>query len=714
MDPVRRPGQLSPARALGGAFGRWLVVVAIVVLPHGAAFGGDKDADALAVMAQAMDDFMGGKFAIGLGRLDETLRMCAGSRCEPSVRAQLLVARGILVGGGRKDLTEARRSFEKALREDAAVEIDPQWMTKPLEKAFAEAQKAVAKSSAPQAKKRVLSREQTAAVSTAQGQLNQKDWSGCMQTLIAVMASDEFAAGKLALAKCEEAGGLLLEATADALSASKLAEAEGSPDALASAKALGDKLTTDTPTIAIAIPSGWSEVEAKIDGVPIASEQLKKPIVHNPGKATVEVLAKRGRFPVTFKSTEVVDRGEQVTVNVEAAGAGGNDSVVIQCIMSAKTPSDVNRCIETGGKGRGFTFRSGLEFATYDDSFHTNVSSPALFVSGENPTAGWQVGGSFLVDVVSTASPDIIASATRRYDEVRYAGTLSGDYKIGPAKVGVDGGLSVEPDYVARSIGTQIGADLMGKTLSPLLRYTLSKDTLGRSGTPFDVFSRDLTRHSIDAGLSVVVNAATVAVAGATLELDEGDSSKPYRHVPMFGSDVAARIPLGATASLVNAVRLDLAPLERLPDSRRRGAILGRIAHRFERTTIRADQRFYNDNWGQKASTTDARIYVDMSDAWRLGMHGRFNAQGPVSFWKRAYVAEPSAQGYRIPDYRTVDRELGPLIGVTFGVGARWAFATSMAVGLEVEGVYTEFLDHIYDRDRFGLFTASTFELEID
>ncbi len=676
---------------------------------------GEKDADAAIAIAESMNELMEGKFDEGLGRLDEMLKACKGTACEPNIRAQLHLAVGILWGSGRKDYAQARTSFERALREDPAATLDRQWATKDVEKAFAEAKEAVKSGAArPDATRPKPGPEQLAAVVTAKAALAQKDWSECMQTLIAVMAStSEFAAGKLGLAECESTGGLLLEAAADAALAKKYADEESDPELAQKAAALLEKIKADTPTITLVVPKAMSDVEVKIDGVVVPKDKLDKPIPHNPGKAIIEVKGKRGRFPATFKTTEVFDRGEQITVNAEGDG-GGNNSAVIQCILSAKTPADVNLCIETGGKGRGFTFKSGLEIATYKDDDETGVVSPSLYLSGENPTAGWQVGGSVLVDVVTTASADIVASASRRIDETRYAGTLAGDYKIGLAKIGLAGGLSVEPDYVARSIGGSVGADLAGKMVTPSLAYTLSKDTLGRSETPFDVFSEDLTRHSIDAGVSIVVDASTIAVAAATLELDYGDASKPYRHVPMFSQAVAPNVPRGATADLVNATRLDPAPLEQLPDGRQRFAFLVRGAKRFESSTIRADERVYFDSWGQKASTTDARFFYDVTERLRLGTHLRFNIQGPVDFWQRAYAATLTSVGYEIPQYRTTDRELGPLFALTLGGGLRYGLTDAFSAGLEVEGVYTQFLDHIYVYDRLGLFTATTLELEID
>ncbi|UQA57996.1 DUF3570 domain-containing protein [Polyangium aurulentum] len=683
------------------------------LLDPGSALAGDKDADALVAVAEAFNEFVEGKNDAALVRLNAAVKDCKGKACEPSVRAQVHMAIGIIQASGKKKPAEAKAAFERALKEDPAAALDKQWATKEVEKAYADARAALKLEPAAPGRP-PPTKQQMAAVTAAQAQLAQKDWSGCMGGLIAEMAAAEFAAGKLQLARCEDAGGLLLEATADAQAAAKYAEEEGNQALVGEAQALLEKLQADTPTITLAIPGSWSDVEVKIDGVAIPKDKIKQPIPHNPGKATIEAKGKRGKFPAQFKSTEAFDRGEQITVSLDQGGAGQNNSAVFQCMMAAKTPADMNLCIETGGKGRGFTLRAGLENAFYTDSLETTVYSPALFVSGENPTAGWQVGGSFLIDVVSTASPDIVATASRRWNEVRYAGSLAGDYKIGVAKVGVNGAVSVEPDYVARGVGMAVSADLKNKMVTPTLAYNFSFDILGRAGTPFDVFRQDIYRHTIDAAVSLVIDPSTIAVFGGTVEIGTGDTSKPYRHIPMFTPLIADRVPRGATPQVVSSYRLPVAPLEQLPTERTRFALVARGARRFERATVRADERIYIDTWGQKASTTDARFFFDLTEKLRLGTHARFNIQGPVDFWRRAYVAEQTPTGWKLPQYRSSDRELGPLFGVTFGGGARYALASVLAAQIQVEGMYTQFLDHIYVWNRFGVLSTATLELEVD
>ncbi len=706
---MRRTRQLIRALALP----TFAIALSIVVEP-GHAIAGDKDADGLVAVAESLNEFVEGNVDKALSRLDAALKTCKGKACEPSVRAQIHVTIGIIQGAGKKKLPDAKKSFEAALKEDPTVTLDKQWSTKELEKAWADARQAQkiepAKPTRPPATK-----PQMAAVTAAQAALTQsKDWSGCMQTLIAEMAtSSEFAAGKLMLAKCEDAGGLLLEAAADAQIAQKFAEEEGNASVGGEAKELLEKLQIDTPTIMLVIPSAWSEVEIKVDGIVVPADKFKLPIQHNPGKATIEAKGKRGKFPASYKTTEAFDRGEQISVNVDQGGAG-NNSAVFQCMQAARTPSDMQRCIDTGGKGRGFTLKAGLETMFYTDSFQTTVVSPAAFISGENPTAGWSVGGSFLVDVVSTASPDIVATASRRWNERRYGGTLSGDYKIGLTKIGLNGAVSVEPDYLARSVGIAASTDLKSKMVTPTLAYNFSFDALTRSGTPDTVFRQDIYRHNIDAGVSLVIDPTMIVVLGGSAELGFGDTSKPYRHIPMFASNVASSVPRGATPQAVSGGRLPIAPLEQLPVDRFRFALMGRVAKRYEKVTIRGDERIYTDTWGQKASTTDGRLFYDVNDDLRLNSHLRFNIQTAVDFWQRAYVASPTATGWSVPSLRSSDRELGPLFGLTAGGGVRYALARVLAANLQVEGLYNTYLDHIYVWNRFGLLTAVTLELEVD
>src|SRR5262245_27253799 len=74
------------------------------------------------------------------------------------------------------------------------------------------------------------------------------------------------------------------------------------------------------------------------------------------------------------------------------------------------------------------TTKASAEVGAYADSVAVEVLTPTVAGSVESPTAGWRVDGHYLVDVVTAASPDIVATASRRWTEVRQAGHIGGRY----------------------------------------------------------------------------------------------------------------------------------------------------------------------------------------------------------------------------------------------------------------------------------------------
>lgn len=676
----------------------------------------NQDADAMVAVAEALDQMGAGKTDEAIAKLTARFEACGS--CEASTRALVLTTLGILYGTGKSDLDRARAIFEVAVREDPAVELDRQFAGKDVGRVFVEAQREAKKT--PQgpgkgATRLPPSKAQRDAAAEAKKQLAAGNWSDCMGTLIGAMgdSSAEFAEGKLTLARCEEAGGLLIEASRDVTRALELGKAEADPGVEGPAKELADKLENDTPRIVVLVPASVDGAVITIDGETFDKEAAKKGIPRNPGKATIEVVGKKAGYPFSYKNTESVDRGEKITVDVSQS-AGSQNSAVQQCLANAKTADEVALCLETGGKGRGLTFRGGLEVTSYNDTHEVDVLSPAIKIGFENPTQGWLVGGTALVDVVSAASPDIVSTASRRFDQARFAGTIGGDVKIGAVRLGASGGLSYENDYVGRSLGAIFSADVLDKRLTPALAYTFGFDTINMADTEPDVFENELMTHTVDASVSAVLSTTTVLIGGGTFVAELGDQSKPYRHIPMFPAGLVSSVPRGATEDAVSEVRLPLAPGERLPDERFRGAVALGLRHRFEDATLRVDERGYLDSWGLIASTTEGRFLFDVTESTRVGPHLRAHVQSGVGFWERAYTASSATFPLTLPEYRTGDKELGPLFGLTVGGSIRQKLNDVLALGFAVDGVYTQFLDHIYVFDRWGLFTASTMEVVVE
>lgn len=355
--------------------------------------------------------------------------------------------------------------------------------------------------------------------------------------------------------------------------------------------------------------------------------------------------------------------------------------------------------------------RASAHTTFYADTDHVTVVTPVADVEVHDGYSKWRARGQYLVDAISAASVDIVSTASQRWQEVRQAGSLAGGYKFGDVGAEASGAVSIEPDYASVAGGGTLTWDFADKNYTAIFGYALDHDTIGRAGTPFDVFSRSLFRHTLNAGVTLTLNPSTVLSIVSDFVIERGDQSKPYRYIPMFSPAVAPTIDKGAPIDLVNALRLPERPLEHLPERRERYAVTARFGHRFAASTLRVDERLYTDTWHLHASTTDVRYFVDLSRRFTVWPHVRAHAQSAVYFWRRAYVSTFAGATGSVPLYRTGDRELGPLATLTGGAGASLGIGgaadpNGWMLELQADFMGTDFLDDLYVTSRYAALVA--------
>lgn len=356
------------------------------------------------------------------------------------------------------------------------------------------------------------------------------------------------------------------------------------------------------------------------------------------------------------------------------------------------------------------TARASSEVAGYTDTDAVHVASPTVAGSVADETAGWSVSGRYLVDAVSAASVDIVSTASGHWFEYRHVGSGGIDYKTGPVSLTASGGVSREPDYLSIGTGVSASVELMDKNVVPSILLSYGHDDVGRTGQPKDRWQL-MQKVGGQLGVTFVVNRATIAALALDGTFERGYLAKPYRYIPLFAPGGASRIGPGASVAHVNLNRLPERPIDFVPDARDRFALSGKVAHRLDGATIRVDQRLYRDSWALLASTTDGRVIFDVGRRLELWPHLRFHAQKAVSFWQRAYEASPGPEGtYGIPRFRTGDRELGSLVTVTGGAGARLLLGPGSsppwAITFQIDGVLTRYFDALYLTERRALFSA--------
>lgn len=454
-----------------------------------------------------------------------------------------------------------------------------------------------------------------------------------------------------------------------------------------------------------------ADLVVAFDGQPV--KDLARVYATDPGEHVVELRGVLGGEVVTSRTTLRLGDGERraIPITLERPTPRHLTREQLRCLENAQTDEDVATCIGKTAGSPPLIVRAAAELSGYTDSLAVNVVSPKIDASVTSPTSGWSVGAGYLLDVLSAASPDIVSMASRKYTESRHAGHVTGGYKPGLFGARASANVSSEPDYLSLGGGLALTADLADKTVTPRLGYQIGRDTIGKGQTSFDAFHHTLFSHTFEGSVAVVLSRRQVLVAGATLQIESGDQSKPYRYVPMFPASVAAGATAGAPIDQVDAARLSARPTEQLPLERTRLAASARYLHRMGPWgTARLEERLYGDTWGTKASTTDARVLFEASERLRLGPHLRLHAQTGASFHRLAYSATVTPSGdVVLPAFRTGDRELAPLVTVTAGGSARVELTparakTAVAMLVQADAMWTRFFDSLFVTQRRAVY----------
>jgi hypothetical protein len=524
---------------------------------------------------------------------------------------------------------------------------------------------------------------------------------------------------RLHLSSCEAKIGRLLDALADAQKALEVGLKKRDAALARAARDRVQSLVPRVPHITFQPPLGVDELEVTFDDRPVPLDSLTKRFSIDPGDHTVHAQGTQAGIPLSFDETYTVAEGQLLSVPLvlKSQALEYLTPGQLRCMVGAKNQEDVLKCLPQ--KSRPLVVKIGAELAGYSDTNHVEVWSPGIDATISSPTQGWNVGGNFLVDVVSAASPDIVSEASPPYHEQRYGGGLNGGYKLGRFGAQAQVNYSSEPDYVSKGAGLALTADLNDKLITPRFAVNYGHDSIGRGPNNF-ISSLDTTE--LEAGVTFVMSPTSLLLLSATAQIEVGDQSKPYRYVPLFDAvNVAPFVPVGASVALVNQTRLPYRPTEQLPTSRDRYAAGARFAHRFAHSTLRLEQRLYTDSWELKATTTDIRHVFDLSRRFEVWPHLRFNAQTAANFYKLAYGAtpDPVTGQLRIPLYRSTDRELSPLVSVTGGLGTHVVLSpkqakTQYGFSFQVDVMYTKYFDSLFITDRTAIYGSFGFDAEID
>lgn len=705
-----------------------LALMALLLTVSVARADGENDEILLTLVTQIFESEVATKsYGKALENLEAARGVCEGDACSKEAEADLWIAIGTVQALDGKEAA-AKSSFVEALKKNPAAQLDETYADDEVRRIFQSAsgvqRSAVAEScrgsyqSSHKKGRGWKNAEAHYCYTQAKRLEGEEQWLACAEDARASYEIEKRLTTQSLLARCLELGNRWNQAIEIYEAIGRAAPKEGQFQVGMQARQRAATLQRRMPGIVLKAPTDVDDLVVKLDGTEIPLEILGTgEIPIDPGPHKITATGVQNGTPVAFSQEILLEPDDTITLllTLSPGIADPKTEKLLKCLASGKSPEE---CLQSRAATKGggdLSWRLGVEVSGYHDDMSVDVFTPSVSTGVEHVTDGWGIGASFLVDVVTAASIDILATASPRWREVRYAPAINGHKKFGDFDVGLRASLSHEPDYLATTVGANVSAELVQKTVTPSLGLEYSHDINGRKD--WREVGRPINRFAINAGVGLVLDKATFGALAFTFVAEDGDVSKLYRHIPMFSPENAPLVAPGLVIDAVNFFREPERPLEQLPTTRKRFAIAGQLAHRLTDATIRGSQRFYLDTWGTKASTTDLRFMYDLTKEWRIWPHGRFHVQSAADFYRLAYVVERAPDGSTIlPQYRTGDRELGPLWAVTAGGGTRYDFGERREYGLMLTGdfIYTRFTNHLFVLQRLGYFGALVFDAEIE
>jgi hypothetical protein len=293
--------------------------------------------------------------------------------------------------------------------------------------------------------------------------------------------------------------------------------------------------------------------------------------------------------------------------------------------------------------------RADLMYHYYDGG-GVEIDGPALLVR-KKFVEKYAVNASYYVDMVSSASIDVITTASP-YKEERTQYGLGFEYLRGKVTYAANFSNSKENDYAADTASFSISQDMFGDLTTVQLAFSRGNDEVTRRGDP--LFRDKVDRHIYGIDVSQIVSRKLILGASWETTAEEGFLNNPYREVRYCVTD--------------QCLDYDYEP-ERYPHTRT-GSALGLRGRYFlpYRAALQGDYRWYNDTWGINANTFEIAYTQPIGDRLIFDVHFRYYMQDTADFYSDLY---PRANSQ---NFLARDKELATMDSQTLGFGLGYEF----------------------------------------
>lgn len=320
--------------------------------------------------------------------------------------------------------------------------------------------------------------------------------------------------------------------------------------------------------------------------------------------------------------------------------------------------------------------RADLMYHSYDGGGVT-IDGPSLLVR-KKFAEKYAVNASYYVDMVSSASIDVITTASP-YKEERTQYGVGFEYLRGKVTYAASFSNSTENDYDADTASLSISQDMFGDLTTVALFFTRGWDDVTRRGDA--TFAEQVDRRIYGVNVSQVATKNLILGLSFETITEEGFLNNPYRQVRFVDPDAA----LGYSYES-----------ELYPRTRTGNALALRARWYLPyRAALQADYRFYSDTWDINASTAEVAYTHPLDDAWTFDVHYRFYTQNAAEFYSDLFPRED------FQNFLARDKELAAMQSQSLGFGVAYEFRPGRIEFLGKAAVNLKY-DHIrFEYDDF-------------
>ena len=338
--------------------------------------------------------------------------------------------------------------------------------------------------------------------------------------------------------------------------------------------------------------------------------------------------------------------------------------------------------------------RVDLLLHSYDGGGAT-INGPSILVrKGFSETVS--VYGNYYIDMVTSATIDVLVLGASEYQEKRTEFSVGADYLRDKTIMSLSYTNSVENDYEAETYGFGISQDFFGDLTNISLGITFGHDDVRRNlpvqpGDP--VFADEADHRRFSLGISQIISKNFLLAMNFESVIDEGYLNNPYRSYRYLNSagDVAFREEFYPRTHNSDAVALR--GLYYLP----------------YRASIRAEYRTFGDSWDIQATSGELR-YIHPIEKWGLTLEGKLRtySQTQAEFYSDLFLTEDVANPPI--EFRARDKEMSEFSTGTFGLGVTYELQPGIIPFVDRSSV-NFYWDHIrFDYQNFhnALLTSAT------